>query len=437
MSDHRDLRDHPGLRDRRMPPDRAAGPGEPHGDTEPAGPTGPTGPGLLSTGVEDDLRAAVREVLADRCPPSAVLARVEGDEPYDTGLWRLLSAELGLAGLLVPQELGGQGASAREAAVVAEELGAAVAPVPFLSSAVLATSALLGCDTSASAVAALLDRVASGEVTAAVAVPLSAAPADRFPDAVRADAAGRLTGTVTSVADAPAAEVLVVPALGPHGPGLYEVAAREAEVARFVPLDLTRPLADVTLKGAPGRPLPARDPAGALAGALLTGAGLLASEQLGVAQWCLDETVRYLGQRRQFGRVVGGFQSLKHRLADLWLEVVSARAAALAAADALASAALGVQRTGAAPDGPDPVAAEEVRTRAAIAVHVAQSYASGVAVHAAEEAVQLHGGIGMTWEHPLHLYLKRAKADEIALGTPARHRAALAGLIALPPAVTG
>ena len=122
--------------------------------------------------------------------------------------------------------------------------------------------------------------------------------------------------------------------------------------------------------------------------------------------------MRYLGERHQFGRVVGSFQAIKHRLADLWLEVVSARAAARNAADALASGA----------------------DDAAIAVAVAQAYCAPVAVHAAEEAVQLHAGIGMTWEHPAHLYLKRAKADEIALGTPGRHRAALAALVDLPAA---
>jgi alkylation response protein AidB-like acyl-CoA dehydrogenase len=367
---------------------------------------------LLYTEVEDDLRAAVREVLADHCPPDAVLGRVEGPEPYDPALWRVLAADLGLAGLLVPEKLGGQGASAREAAVVLEELGGAVAPVPFLGSAVLATSALLACDTEDPAVADLLGRLAAGADTAALAVPLSSAPGGDFPAGVRADAAGRLTGTATSVADAIAAGVLVVPAAGPAGPALYEVAAADASTERLVSLDLTRPLCDVRLNGAPGRLLPSRDAAAALDAALLSGAGLLASEQLGLAQWCLDETVRYLGQRHQFGRVVGGFQSLKHRLADLWLEVVSARAAARAAADALAAGA----------DG------------AGVEVRVAQAYVSAVAVHAAEEGVQLHGGIGMTWEHPLHLYLKRAKADEIALGTPGRHRAALGALVDLPAA---
>jgi alkylation response protein AidB-like acyl-CoA dehydrogenase len=384
--------------------------------TQPTAPARPADQAsdLLYSDVEDDLRAAVRDLLADRCPPGAVLARVEGEQPYDPELWRLVAAELGLAGLLVPEALGGQGATAREVAVVLEELGGAVAPAPFLGSAVLATSALLGCDIADQAVAALLGRLAAGGTSAALAVPLSAAPGGGFPATVRADAEGRLTGRVTSVADTLGAGgpvVLVVPAVGPDGPGLYEVAAPDAAVERIGSLDLTRPLADLTFDGAAGRLLPAADAAAALDAALLTGAGLLASEQLGVAQWCLDETVRYLGQRHQFGRVVGSFQSLKHRLADLWLEVVSLRAAARAAADALATGS---------PDAP-------------VAVAVAQSYAASVAVHAAEEAVQLHGGIGMTWEHPAHLYLKRAKADEIALGTPGRHRATLATLVELPP----
>ncbi len=385
-----------------------------------AAPTRPApagSPDLLYSDIEDDLRGTVRALLADRCPPEAVLARVEGPQPYDPELWRLLAAELGLAGLLVPEVLGGQGAGAREVAVVLEELGAAVAPVPFLGSAVLATSALLACDEAAGGaaaggtVAALLRRLAAGEVRATLAVPLAAAPGGGFPATVRADAEGRLTGRVTSVADTPGADVLVVPAVGPDGPGLYEAAAADVSVAPFTSLDLTRPLADVSFDGAAARPLPAADPAAALEAALLAGAGLLASEQLGLAQWCLDETVRHLGQRHQFGRVVGSFQSLKHRLADLWLEVVSVRAAARAAADALATGS---------PEAP-------------VAVAVAQSYAARVAVRAAEEAVQLHGGIGMTWEHTLHLRLKRAKADEIALGTPGRHRAALAPLVHLPP----
>jgi alkylation response protein AidB-like acyl-CoA dehydrogenase len=157
---------------------------------------------------------------------------------------------------------------------------------------------------------------------------------------------------------------------------------------------------------------PAPDGAAAVRRGLAPGAALLASEQVGVAQWCLATTVGYLKDRRQFGRVVGSFQALKHRLADLYVATESAGAAARYAAVTTAV------------DDPD----------RAVAGAVASSYCGDAAVRAAEEAVQLHGGIGMTWEHPAHLYLKRAKADQIALGTPGFHRARLAELVDLAAA---
>ncbi|MGP4001064.1 acyl-CoA dehydrogenase family protein [Streptomyces sp. 8N706] len=371
-------------------------------------------PDLLYSEAEDDLRAAVRSLLADRCDPSAVLGLVETDQPYDRGLWQALATDIGTAGLLVPEKLGGQGATAREAAVVLEELGRSVAPVPYLTSAVLAVEALLACGTDGDDVSGLLAAVAEGRSVAALAVPLSTAPGVTPPATVRATEDGVLDGSVGGVADAAAADVLLVPAQGPGGYGLYAVETDAAGVAvsPLVPFDLTRPVAEVTLTGARARRLAGPDSAQAAVGrALLTGAGLLASEQLGLAEWCLTETVRYTGERNQFNRPVGSFQALKHRLARLWLEIVSARASARYAADALATGS---------PDAP-------------VAVAVAQSACSRVAVHAAEECVQLHGGIGMTWEHPAHLYLKRAKADEIALGTPGRHRAVLSGLVDLAP----
>lgn len=363
---------------------------------------------LLYSEVEEDLRASVRSLLTDQAGFSTVLARTESAEPYDLKLWRTLAADLGLAGLAVPESLGGQGASYREVAVVLEELGRSVAPVPFLGSAVLATAALL-----AAGDAELLPRLAGGELIGALAVPLTTIPGAAFPSGVRANSEGALSGAVRTVADASVADVLIVPAVGPDGPGLYAVEKTGVTVAEALSLDSTRRLADVALDNASSRLLAGPEQAeAALRQALTAGAGLLASEQVGIAQWCLDETVAYLKQRYQFGRPVGSFQALKHRLADLYLEILSARATARYAADALAS---GIE------DVP-------------VAVAVAQSTCSAVALHAAEEAVQLHGGIGMTWEHPAHLYLKRAKSDELALGTPGRHRAALAGLANLPPA---
>ncbi|MEU8781398.1 acyl-CoA dehydrogenase family protein [Streptomyces sp. NPDC048637] len=381
------------------------------GTTLPGGPA--PDPDLLYSEDEDALRAAVRSLLADRSDPATVLAGLESDVAYDTGLWHALATEIGTAGLLVPEKFGGAGASAREAAVVLEETGRSVAPVPYLTSAVIAVTALLGCDHGQADVAAALAALAGGRTVGVLAVPLPTAPGGLpEPASVRADAGGALTGRVTSVADAAAAELLLVPAQGPDGPALYAVAASADGVRTdtVTPLDLTRRLGHLTFDGAQGRLLATGDRARATVDrALLTGAGLLASEQLGIAEWCLTETVRHTAERTQFGRPVGSFQALKHRMAALWLEVASARAAARNAADALAT------------DSPD----------APVAVAVAQAYCAPVAVRAAQECVQLHGGIGMTWEHPAHLFLKRAKSDELALGSPGRHRDALAGLVGI------
>ncbi|WP_299531660.1 acyl-CoA dehydrogenase family protein [uncultured Streptomyces sp.] len=366
-------------------------------------------PDLLYSEDEEDLRSAVRALFADRADHAAVLARAESGAPYDPQLWKSLAGGIGAAGLLVPEKLGGQGASYREAAVVAEEIGRSVAPAPYLTSAVVATTVLLAVADAQGPAAALLGDLAEGRRTAALLVPFSAAPADAAHAGVVAADAGTVSGTVRGVADAAGADVLLVRAAD----GLHAVEAHQDGVTAepLVPFDLTRPLAAVRLDGATAVPLATGDAAtDAVRQGLLAGAGLLASEQLGVAEWCLAETVRYTRERHQFNRPVGSFQALKHRMAQLWLEVVSARAAARNAADALATSA------------PD----------AALAVAVAQSYCSGVAVHAAEECVQLHGGIGMTWEHPAHLYLKRAKADSIAYGTAGRHRETVADLAELP-----
>ncbi|MGW6710604.1 acyl-CoA dehydrogenase family protein, partial [Streptomyces sp. NPDC054956] len=244
---------------------------------------------LLYSEAEEELRAAVRSLLASRCDAAGILARIEGGRPHDPALWRVLATDIGTAGLLVPEKLGGQGASHREAAVVLEELGRAVAPVPYLTSAVLATEILLGCD--GPEPADLLRELAAGRRICAPALPLTLAPGAPLPVAVRDTGAGRLSGTVGTVADAVAADVLLVLA----DTGLYAVPAENARLTPLVALDLTRPLATVTLDGAAGTRL--ADPAtarAAIAGALLSGAGLLASEQLGIAEWCLTETLSYL-----------------------------------------------------------------------------------------------------------------------------------------------
>ncbi len=374
-------------------------------------------PDLTYTEAETDLRSAVRSVLEERATAAAVLARTETPDTYDIGLWRTLASQVGCAGLLIPEAHGGAGASFREAAVVCEEIGRAVAPVPFIGSAVIATAALLELG-----VADLLGQLAAGATTAALAVPFESVPMVRPEPTVRLAGPGasdqpgtyRLTGSVKGVADALPADWLIIPADGvPYG--VYLVAA-DAEGVRRTPvtsLDMTRQLADLELDGVQARLLGAGPAAEkAVATALRAGAAMLAAEQLGLAERALDITLAYVKQRYQFARPVGSFQALKHRFADWWVAVTQARAASRYAAACLAA------------DDPD----------MAVAVALAKSVCSDTAVLAGQEMIQLHGGIGFTWEHPAHLYLKRAKSSALALGTADRHRAALAALVNLPPA---
>jgi alkylation response protein AidB-like acyl-CoA dehydrogenase len=371
---------------------------------------------LLYGETETELRAAVRDLLTDKAPWRDVLARTETGQTYDDSLWHTLSAEVGCAGLLIPESLGGAGASYREAAVVAEEVGRAVAPVPFLGSAVIATTALWAAgDTE------ILPELASGALTASLAIPFAAGTRHRPDATVRLDAPQRgdgredyrLTGTITGLADALPAGLLIVPVDSvPYG--LYAVRVSQPGVGKrpLVSLDMTRQLCEVRLEGVLARRVAAGEPAEqAVAAALLAGAGVLASEQLGLAEQCLDTTVAYVKERRQFARPVGSFQAIKHRLADLWVSVTQARAAARYAADWLA-AGFGPETT--------------------MAVALAKAACSDTALKAAREMIQLHGGIGFTWEHPAHLYLKRAKADSIGLGTADAHRASLDVLADLP-----
>jgi alkylation response protein AidB-like acyl-CoA dehydrogenase len=385
-------------------------------------------PDLLFSDAERALADALSSLLADRGGLDKTLARTESGQTYDEGLWLSVAADLGCAGLLIPEGHGGAGASYREAAAAAEALAAFVAPVPFLGSAVVATAALLSVtagaqETSASvrAVADLLSRLADGDTTAALAIPFATAPGASYPTSVRlagtrpgdaGEGIARLRGMVAGVADALPAGLLLVPADGvPRGLYLVDVAAPGVAKRPVVSLDMTRQLCDLSFDDAPATLIASGPVASrAVEVALAAGAGVLASEQVGLAQRCLDMTVAYVKERRQFARPVGSFQALKHRLAEEWVEVTQARAASRYAAACLATG------------DPD----------AKVAVALAQAYCSEVAVHAAQECVQLHGGIGFTWEHPAHLYLKRAKADSIAFGTADAHRAALASLVNLP-----
>lgn len=355
---------------------------------------------LLYSDTEVSLRDVVREVAGDLCPPELALSAYQSPPGPTESLWRALSSDLGLAGLLVPEDLGGAGASVREAAAASEELGYAAAPVPFLTSSVLATTALL--DAGATQTVELL---AGGAAVGALAIPAATMPRT-WSTTVRRTADG-LQGSVAGVAGVTTDGVLVVPVDHDGAIELHVTCARPGMVRPVVSLDMTRPLTDLVFEGCPSTPVGSGGES--VERALLAACGVLASEQLGVARWCLEASTRHLNSRVQFGRPLGSFQAIKHRLADLWSQVSLANAAARYAADCVASG------------DPD----------SALAVSLARAYCSDVAVLAAEEAIQLHGGTGMTWEYPAHVYLKRAKASQLTFGTADQHRSRVAEIVAL------
>jgi alkylation response protein AidB-like acyl-CoA dehydrogenase len=352
----------------------------------------PVMPDLLESEVEADLRSTVRTLLEKRAAAAEVLRRTESDEPVDRALWAAL-IEVGITGLAVPEKLGGAGASWREAAVVAEELGRALAPVPYLGHS-MAVAALLAVGDED-----LLPELAAGERTATLAVSFSTMP-------------GSASVGTTSVADARTADVLLVPAGTGASAELIAVEASTATITPVISLDMTRPLADIDIDASGGGRVVARGQAACAAvdHALRIGAMLLAAEQVGIADRVLEMTVAYLKERRQFGRIIGSYQVLKHRCADLWVALTQARAVARYAAVCAATDADDVS----------------------VAIALAKAHCGPAALRTAEEGVQLHGGIGFTWEHPAHLYLKRAAADAIALGSADRHKATLATLVDIP-----
>ena len=314
-----------------------------------------------------------------------------------------------MAGLAIPERYGGAGAGAAETGVVMEELGRDLTCSPMLGSAVLAAQALLASGDDA-ACGRLLPGIADGSATAALAWTTRAGHWDSGEVACtarEAAAAGwELDGEAHYVLDGDTADVLLVAARGPAGIGLFDVDPRQDGVCRTaVPtMDATRRLAVVRLSKARGLRV-GGDAAGALSRARDLACIALGAEQVGAARRALDLTVGYALTRVQFGQVIGGFQALRHRMADLHVLVESARSLARAAAAAAGEAA------------------EPGLALRAAAVKV---YCTDTLTRTAAEMIQLHGAIGVTWEHPAHRYLKRAHGASHLFGGPARHVAAIA-----------
>jgi alkylation response protein AidB-like acyl-CoA dehydrogenase len=372
---------------------------------------------LTFTDEQEELRASVRRFLADKSPSEAVRRWMESEEGHDPAVWRQMAEQLGLQGLALPEEFGGAGYGPVELGIVLEEMGRALLPAPFLSSVALAGQAL-ATSGDESAKERWLPGIADGTLTAALAV--SEEGSSWTLEGVRTAATPKgdgwaLDGTKTFVIDGGSADLLLVVARTDEGPALFAVEGPDG-VARspLTALDPTRRLAHVTLEAAPAvRVGPAGDQTAFLRDVLDLAIVALAAEQVGAAQACLDLSVEYAKIRVQFGRPIGSFQAIKHKCADMLLEIESAKSAVYNAASVAAERIAG--------------AGEELPIAAALA----GAYCSTTAVHAAKETVQIHGGIGYTWEHDAHLYLKRTKSSELLFGAPAAHRARLATLVGI------
>ncbi len=381
----------------------------------PVPPPAPAPAQATSAAERDDLRAMVRAFARDHFPLPEV-RRVSGTEAgYDPAVWAALG-QLGLPGLLVPAGYGGAGCGLPEAGLVLQELGRVLACVPYLSSAVLAVTALLASGDEA-AQAELLPRLAAGELIAAVALsgPAGGPAGAHGPPGVTASSApggATLDGEALYVVDGHVAGVLLVAARDGAGAGLYQVAGGAPGLSRAVmpAIDATRKLARLGFRAVPARPLgPPGSGAAALARVLDTGMTALAAEAIGGAEAVLDLAVSHAKQRVQFGRPIGSFQAVKHKCADMLVALEGARAAldgALEAGDGAAG---------------DP----------GIAALVAGLQCSAAYTHITAEAIQVLGGIGFTWEHPAHLYFRRARSSAVLFGTETQHRAALAGRLGL------
>jgi alkylation response protein AidB-like acyl-CoA dehydrogenase len=364
------------------------------------------------TDEQRQLRAAVKKFCAENFDEPTVRRLMESDPPFDAGVWTRLGTELGVLGLSVPEADGGVGGSLVDQAVAVEELGAALACGPVFGTVFLAIPALVAAS-SGPVRDGLLPELVEGRRTAAFAVADRAGAFDPSAVSVTASRSGEewtLTGTVERVVDGGAADDLLVAADGPDGVALYAVDAAGEGVHRttLVTLDQTRSQATIRLADAPARVV--ADPAEAqrvIEHALHVGSALLAIEQVGAAQHLLDLSVEYAKARLQFGRPIGSFQAVKHRLADLLVDLEHARSAAYHAVWALT-------------DGSDDPA---------LAASIAQATASAAFARVATDTIQVHGGIGFTWEHQAHLYFKRATTDAALLGTPEQHRSRVAELV--------
>jgi alkylation response protein AidB-like acyl-CoA dehydrogenase len=362
------------------------------------------------TDEQEEFRSAIRRFLNDKSPTTEVRRLMATAEGYDPAVWRQMSEDLALPGIHIPEQYGGAGFGMVELCIVAEEFGRALLCAPYFSTAVLAANAILNAGDDAQK-SKLLPAVASGARLAALAI--TELNGDWDPSSIETVAAPdgdgyRLNGVKSYVVDGHVADLLVVAArlqnsVGNEGLALFTLDANADGVERRLleSMDATRKLARIDFRGARasllGNP---HDGAKAILRTLDQAAIALANEMVGGAQTLLDSAVNYSKMRVQFGRTIGSFQAIKHKCADLLLEVELAKSAAYYAAQA------------AAIEDPEwPALAS-----------LAKAAASETYLRTAAECIQVHGGIGFTWDNDTHLWFKRAKSSEVFLGQPSYHR---------------
>jgi len=366
------------------------------------------------TDEQEELRKTVRAFLDSKSAESAVREQMETEQGYDEAVWRQMAEQMGLQGLHIPEEHGGSGFDYVELGIVLEEMGRSLLCAPFFSTVVLAANTLLHSGDDA-AMAKHLPGIASGETIATVAFTEPSGKWDEAGIEMAATASGdgyTLSGTKMFVLDGHTANLILVAARTDEGVSLFAVDGDADGLTRTAlsTMDQTRKQARLEFENTPatlvGTAGQGWDVLSKVLDLVVVG---LAAEQVGGAQKVLDMAVEYAKVRVQFGRPIGSFQAIKHKCADMLLEVESAKSAAY----------YGLW------------CASELNDELPSVASLAKAYCSEAYFHAAAENIQIHGGIGFTWEHPAHLYFKRAKSSELLFGDPTYHRELLAQRIGL------
>jgi len=363
---------------------------------------------------QEELRKVVKDFLNAKSDEATVRELMDTESGYDPAVWSQMGEQMGLQGLIIPEEFGGSGYSYVELIVVLEEMGRRLLCAPYFSTVVLAANTLIHSGDDA-AKAKYLPGIASGETIATLAFTEANGKWDESGITMEATGSGdswTLSGEKMYVLDGHTADLVLVAARTGSGVSLFAVDGDAAGLTRTAlsTMDQTRKQARLTFAGVHAELIGTEGGGWDVLSTVLDLAAVgLAAEQVGGAQECLEMAVQYAKDRVQFGRPIGSFQAIKHKCADMLLEVESAKSAAYYAG----------------------WCASELNDELPSVASLAKSYCSEAYFHTTAENIQIHGGIGFTWEHPAHLYFKRAKSSELLFGDPTYHRELLAQRIGI------